>query len=161
MDQILFGPEVPLGRLNRCVPQKHLDLLKLAAGRPTKLRAGSPQIVWRDAGDTHFGRVLPEHLPDDLLAQTFAGKGARAVHGPEHVASGNAGRRSPCVDRHFHPGRHRRRPNAAVLSDKIDDTPAAVALLNVRERERRHFRSPEAAAEKNGKNRAIPQPANR
>jgi hypothetical protein len=31
MNGILFGPEIPLSRLNRRVTQKQLDLLKLAA----------------------------------------------------------------------------------------------------------------------------------
>src|ERR1035441_1485007 len=39
MHQILFGAEVPLGRLDRCMAQQQLDLLKLAAGRAAHLRA--------------------------------------------------------------------------------------------------------------------------
>jgi hypothetical protein len=34
-----------------------------------------------------------------------------------------------------------------VLSDEIDDAPAAIAPLNVRERQYRDFRSPQPAAE--------------
>ena len=46
-----------------------------------------------------------------------------------------------------------------MLADEVDDAPAAIALLDVRERERRDFRGPEAATEKNGKDRAVAQPA--
>jgi len=42
-----------------------------------------------------------------------------------------------------------------VLSDKIDDAPPSIALLDVRERQRRYFRSPEPTAEKYRKNGAI------
>jgi hypothetical protein len=37
--------------------------------------------------------------------------------------------------------------DAAVLADEIDDAPPSIALLNVDERQRRHFRSPESAAD--------------
>ena len=42
-----------------------------------------------------------------------------------------------------------------MLSDEIDDAPAAVALLDVRKGERRHFRTPQPAAEKNREDGAI------
>ena len=107
----------------------------------------------------HLGGIPPEHLPDDLLAQTLATDTRPPVHGTEHVTVGDAGRRCPRIDRHLHPGRHRRGADPPVLSDEIDDAPAAVALLDVRERERSHFRSPQPAAQKNGQNGAIAQPA--
>ena len=46
-----------------------------------------------------------------------------------------------------------------MLSDQIDDAPAAVALLDVGERERRHFGSPKSAAEQDGQDGAIAKPA--
>jgi len=47
-----------------------------------------------------------------------------------------------------------------VLADQIDDAPASIALLDMRECERRHFRSPQPATEKDGENRPISQAAN-
>ena len=44
-----------------------------------------------------------------------------------------------------------------MLADEIDDAPPAVALLDMRERERRDFGSPQPAAEKNSEDRAIAQ----
>ena len=46
-----------------------------------------------------------------------------------------------------------------VLSDEIDNTPAAIALLHMGDRERCHFRAAETAAKKNGKNGAIAESA--
>jgi hypothetical protein len=48
-----------------------------------------------------------------------------------------------------------------VLANKVHDAPAAIALLDVRERERRNLGSTQPAAEKNGKNSAIAQPTHR
>ena len=88
----------------------------------------------RNARHSGFGRVLPQHLPDDLLAQALAGNGARAAHRPEYETGGNFGGRGPRIYCRFHPRWHWRCPNATMLADQIDNAPAAVALLNVRER---------------------------
>jgi hypothetical protein len=37
-----------------------------------------------------------------------------------------------------------------VLGNKVNDTPATIALLDVCERQGRYFRPPEAAAEEDG-----------
>jgi hypothetical protein len=44
-----------------------------------------------------------------------------------------------------------------VLANEIDDAPETIALLDMCQRERRHFGSSQAAAEKYGKNRPIAQ----
>jgi hypothetical protein len=66
---------------------------------------------------------------DDLLAKVFAGNGARAIHRAEYMDFAGAGSGVPSIDCDFHPRRHRRGPNAAILSDEIDDTPTPVVLL--------------------------------
>jgi hypothetical protein len=48
-----------------------------------------------------------------------------------------------------------------VFPPEIDDAPATVALLQMLERQRRHFRSSESAAEKHREYGAIPQAPNR
>src|SRR5580693_3202937 len=82
--------------------------------------------------------------------KAFTGNGARAVHRAEHVAVDHTGCNGPSVDRNFHPCRHGRGTNPSVLANEIDDTPASIALLDVRESECRHLRSAQAAPEKNG-----------
>jgi hypothetical protein len=72
MDQILLGSQVPLGRLDGGMSQEHLNLLKLAAGSAAQLGACAAQVVRRDTGNANRRRVLPEHPPDDLLAQAIA-----------------------------------------------------------------------------------------
>jgi hypothetical protein len=47
-----------------------------------------------------------------------------------------------------------------MLANEVNDTPTTVALLDMRERERRHFGPPQTAAEKDGKNRAVAQASN-
>jgi putative hemolysin len=116
------------------VTEEQLDLLKLAARRSAEFCAGASQVVGRDSGDANRGGILLEHLPDDLFAEALAGYGAREVHWAEEVPGVDARRRRPGVDCHFHPRWHRRRSNAGVLADEINDAPAAISLLDVRER---------------------------
>ena len=76
MNQILLRAQISLGSLNGGVAQQHLDLLQFPAGSAAQLRAGTAQVMRRDTGNANLGRVPPEHLPDDLLAQAVAGNAA-------------------------------------------------------------------------------------
>jgi hypothetical protein len=128
--------------------QQQLDLLKLSTGRSTQFGACAAKVVRRDSGNADFRRVESEHLPNDLLAQVVARNAARTVDRAENVAGGEVGSGRPGVNGDFHPGRHRRGPNATVLSNKVNDAPTTVALLDMRESDCRHFRSPQPAPEK-------------
>jgi hypothetical protein len=137
--QILPSAQIPLGGLNRCMTEEQLDLLKLAAGRAAQLRAGTSQVMGCDSGDANLGCIAPEHLPDDLFAEAFAGDAAVPFHWPKNMTGSDARGRSPRINRLLHPSRHRRGADASMLSNEIDDAPASITLLNMRERERRHF----------------------
>jgi len=112
----------------------------------------------RNAG--RFGVRLDE-LPDDLLPETFASNSIRAGYGKENATLGHTRRRCPCVDCNLDPGRHRRRPNSAVLAYQIDDAPTSIALLEVGERQRGHLGTPQPAAQENGQDGAVTQSADR
>ena len=68
MDQIVLGSQVSFGCLDRCVPQKQLDLLKLATRGPAQLRACAMTVVRCDPRQTSGFCIGLEKLPDDLLA---------------------------------------------------------------------------------------------
>ena len=115
------------------------------------------KIMRGDAWDSGCVGVGFDKLPDNLLAQHFARDAVSAIYRTEHVTFRHAGWRCPGIDRHLHPGRHRRGADPAVLADQINDAPAAIALLQVRECERRDLRPSETAAEKNGENGSVAQ----
>jgi hypothetical protein len=83
------------------VAQEQLDLLKLPTRRPAELRAGPSTIIWRDAGDASIGRILLEHLPDDLLGHGLALYLVASVHRAKYAAAGQTGCGNPGVDRHL------------------------------------------------------------
>jgi hypothetical protein len=131
MNEILLCSKIPFGRLNRRVAQEQLDLLQFAAGRSTQFRACSASIMRGDAGDADRLSILPEHLPYDLLSQAFAPSAIGTVHGAKQATVCHAGRGGPSVNRNLRPGRHRDRADAPVLTNEIDNAPAAIALLDM------------------------------
>jgi hypothetical protein len=159
VSEILFRAKIPLGRLDGSVAEQHLYLLQFAGGGAAQLRACASKVVRRNAGNTDLGGIASEHLPNDLFAQALASNGSPAAHRAENMTDAHVGDRSPRVDRHLHPGRHRRGANPAVFSDNIDNAPATVALLNMCERQRGHFRPPQSAAEEDGEDGAIALPS--
>jgi hypothetical protein len=85
------------------VAQQELDLLKLAARCATQLRAGPSQVMGCDTWNANLHRILPEHLPDDFLAQAITAHSIGTTHSPEDVAIRNSARRRPCIDRYLNP----------------------------------------------------------
>jgi hypothetical protein len=124
------------------VAKQQLDLLKFTTARAAQLRARTAEIVRGDAGNTGSRRIGFDKLPDDLLAQRFACDAASAVYRTEDVSFRRPGWRCPRIDGHLHPGRHWRGADPSVFADQINDAPAAIALLQVRESERGHLGAP-------------------
>jgi hypothetical protein len=141
VNQILLGTQISFGRLNRGVAQKQLDLLKLPAGGPAQFGACAPEVMRGYANDPGCFRILLQHLPDYFLGHAFALKPVAPIHGPEYAAVCQASRSGPSLDRKFHPSWYRHSANPAVLPHQIDDTLPIVALLDMREHQRRHFGS--------------------
>jgi hypothetical protein len=92
-----------------------------------------------------------------IFGHAFTSNQVTPKNGPEHTAVYQTCGGSPSLDRNLHPGGHRHRANPAVLPDKIDDAPAVIALLDVREHQRRYLGSAESAADQDRKNGAIAQ----
>ena len=65
--QTLFASDVALRRLYRYMPEKELDLLKLAAGIMAESRTGASQIVWRKRWNIHTRGSILDDVPDRLL----------------------------------------------------------------------------------------------
>src|SRR5579871_2969596 len=118
VEQILFRAKIAFRRLDRGVSQEQLDLLKLPAAGSTQLGAGSAEVMGRDPRNTGSLRVRFDELPDDFLAQAVTTNSVRAVNGPENMLLRYTCRRSPSIDCHLHPIRHRHRTDPAVLAHK-------------------------------------------
>ena len=85
------------------------------------------------SSEPNVSGITSKHLPYDLFAKTIVGHAVTTQDGTKHVAVGNSGRCRPNVDRDLHPCRHRCRADAPMLADEIDNAPASIALLQVRQ----------------------------
>ena len=119
--------------------RQHLDLLQPGADRAAQLRAHAAQVVWREPGMPILAAYSRSIWQTTFSPRRSPVSPAAADHRPEDMTLGEPGRPGPGIDRHLHPARHRRRAYPAVLADEIDDAPAALPLLDVRERERGDF----------------------
>ena len=52
VNEVLFGSQIPLGRLDRRVAQKQLNLLKLPAGGAAQLCRRATKVMWGQPGDS-------------------------------------------------------------------------------------------------------------
>ena len=148
--QVELDTQVALGGLNRLVAQAELDLLEAGAALERQLGERPPAVVRRHVelerrgvGEDDVGDRVRAHAP--AVGQVVA-----PAQRAKHAAVGEAGQQRPAVDQHPGPGRHRHRAHAVALADDVDDGPAAVALLQVAERERGQLAAAQAAAEQHG-----------
>ena len=65
--QSLLAADVALRSLHRYMPEKKLDLLKLAAGIMTESSTGPSKIVWRKTWNIHARGSLLDNVPDRLF----------------------------------------------------------------------------------------------
>src|SRR5205807_8993568 len=117
---------VDIGRLSVYAGAGRYTLLNLPAGT-YEIEASKPGFASQVRKDQVF--FVGTTITLDFTFQLAPAAQSVTVTGYSPVI--------PCVDCYFHPGRHRRGADAAVLTNKIHDAPAAVALLQVRERKRR------------------------
>jgi hypothetical protein len=130
--------------------EEKLNLLQFASIDVTQLRTCSPQIVRREMIKLHSLGTIPNHIPDDVLRETFAPCGSMPAYCPKDSAVCDTRCRHPPIDCALYPNRHRNRANMAALSYEIHDCPVAVTDLDLFFPQGRQFRSSEATSEQDG-----------
>ncbi len=135
--------------------EQQLDLLEFPAPGAAELGAGSAEVV-RPQPETQLVPVKDRGGEDRLGRERVAGDLAVAVERAQDPPLGNAGRGAPPVDRLLDPGRDRDRAQAAVLAAEVHDHPAAVALLDVLDRQCHGFGAAQPAADQQGEEGAVP-----
>ena len=135
--------------------EQQLDLLQFPAPGAAELGAGPPEVV-RPQPEAELVPVENRGGEDRLGRERVAGDLAVAVERAQDPPLGDAGRGAPEVDRLLDPGRDGDGAQAAVLAAEVDDHPAAVALLDVLDRQRHGLAAAQPAADQQGEERAIP-----
>lgn len=86
----LLASEVSFRRLDRNVPEQELDLFQLSTRGMPELRAGAPQVMWRDLGQTDCFCILLYHVPNHSLGYPFAPSFAGPADASEQSPSRNS-----------------------------------------------------------------------
>jgi len=96
---LLLGPKVALGGLDRGVPAQEFDLLKIAAGLPAKLGASPAQVMGSEVPDPNLLCTPLDDRPDRPVAERQLAQLSRLRDRPEQRASGDAGCMSPMEEK--------------------------------------------------------------
>src|SRR5215471_19076234 len=129
----LLAAEVPLGRLNRNVPEQELNLLQLATRRMAESSTCPPEVVRREPVNARFTGVSPNDVPDRFLRQAVTPGVPVFVYPTEYLSSGQIRSLKPLIDEGFDPAWHRYCPGVAGLAFQVDDGPVLFPLLDVAE----------------------------
>jgi hypothetical protein len=125
----------------------NLDLLNSRPALVGEFPVRSSQIV-RSEFDSQLRGVLHHHAVNRGGGHPCPDKPAAFVDSSQDWPFFNGHDLEPGIHRLLGPVRDRHRPQPAALADQIDQTPAAVPLLNLFAQERRQFFAPDAGADK-------------
>jgi hypothetical protein len=113
------------------VSQQKLDLLNLAAVYMAELRACSAKIMRNEMIELHPFRTFPNHVPYDVLGNSFTPRRSMTANGPKDSACVDPGRQHPAIDRLSDPKGHRHGPNVTTLTNQVHDGPMSLPDLQV------------------------------
>jgi hypothetical protein len=95
---LLIGAQIPLGGLDRRVPEQEFDLFEVAAALPTEFGASTAQVVGAEVLDPDLLRCLFNYRPDRPVAQRVAIDLPPFGNRAQQPAVFDAGRGRPGVD---------------------------------------------------------------
>jgi hypothetical protein len=154
--QTLLTANVALRRLHGDMPQKKLDLLKLAARIMAESSTGASEIVWSKTWNVHTRSRLFDHVPDRLFRDAVPPEFTRPADTSEQRTAFDAGCRQPCIECIFYPIRYRNSSYMPSLAYKIHDGPALLATLQALQHQFRELAAAQPATKQDGQNRSIP-----
>jgi len=79
----LLTAQVTFRRLHGNMAQQKLDLLQLTSRRVAESRTRSPEVVWRQLGDSCSPGEFFHYMPNGLLSQSFSPDPTCSVDAPE------------------------------------------------------------------------------
>ena len=140
------------------MPERDLDLLERRTAEVGELGEGAPEIMRRYLAEPGLTGVGDDRLEDPLGRKRARPDPSGLGHTPQHGPGGDLGGRGPAVEGVLGPRWHRDGADAAVLTDEIDDRPAALALRDVGELQPGELPSPQPAPHQQPQQHPISQP---
>ena len=130
MPEVLLAAEIAFGRLNRCVPEQELNLLKFTTPVVAQLRTSPAQVVWCNMVQTCSLTAMPDHIPHNVLRDAMAPHLSLPCHGSEDLALCDVGSARPLVESGFNPVWNGHGANVATLAYQIDHRPMPLPHLD-------------------------------
>ena len=119
MPEILFAAQITFGRLDGCMPQQKLNLLKLTPAAVAQIRTRSPQVVRCSMLQACSLAAGLDHVPHDILRDAFPPHLSRPGDGSEYPSLRDPGCSYPMIERCFNPIWNRNGADVAALSDPL------------------------------------------
>jgi hypothetical protein len=91
----------------------------------------SPQVVWREFGNSQPFRVFLHDVPDHLFRDCRSPDDTLSTNASENLAVRNTSYGQPVVNRLLHPSRHRNGTDVASFPDKVNNGPVILSALNM------------------------------
>src|ERR1700687_1748639 len=109
----------------------------------------SPQVVWREFGNSQPSRVFLHNVPDHFLRDCRSPDDTFSTNASENLAVRYVRHSSPVVDRLLHPSRHWNCANVPTFPDEVNNGPVVFSALNVVKAQVNEFSSTEPAPQEN------------
>jgi len=155
VSEILFAAEIAFCRLNGCVAQQELNLLKLAAAIVAQLRAGPTQVVGCNVLQACSLATGSDHVPDNVLREAPAPHLSPSGDRSKDFAVTNPSGSRPLIESGFHPIGNGHGANVATFAYQVDHRPVSLAHLNVVQLQTDQFRPAKATTEQHGQHRIV------
>jgi len=131
VSEILFAAEIAFRRLDGCMPQQELNLLKLATAAVAQLRTSSPQIVRCDMLQARSLAAGLNYVPHDILRDAFPPYLSRPGDGSKDPSLHDPGCYCPLIERTFDPFWNGNGADVSALADQVHNRPVPLAHLDL------------------------------
>src|SRR5215469_12709886 len=116
----------------------------------------SPQVVWREFGNSQPFRVFLHNVPDHLLRDSRSPDDTFSTNASENLAVCNTSYNQPVVNRLLHPIRHRNSTDVPSFPDQVNNGPVILPALNMVKSQSNEFSATKPAPEEDCQDGSVP-----
>ncbi len=131
VSEILFAAEIAFRRLDGCMPQQELNLLKLATAAVAQLRTGSPQVMRCNMLQARSLAAGLDYVPHDILRDAFPPYLTRPGDCSKDPSLPDPGCDRPLIERGFDPFWNGDGADVSALADQVHHRPVPLAHLDL------------------------------
>jgi hypothetical protein len=131
VSEILFAAEIAFRRLDGCVPQQELNLLKFAPAAVAQLRTGPAQVMRCNMLQARSLAAGLDYVPHDILRDAFPPHLSLPGDCPKDPSLHEPGCDRPLIERGFDPFWNGDGADVSTLADQVHHRPVPLAHLDL------------------------------